>query len=401
MTKEEMIYKIRNRQPITKEEIMAFQMNESLAEVMMETILFDNMESMKLFIEFGAIDAVDSEGRTLMHLALQLALEDSEKSSRRPEDEVDVFASTKETAEDFTIIFGFKTIIKFLKGCGVSVNARDYEDRTPMHLAVEGGLQYFIEPLIELGADVNARDYEGETPMHFAAKFGFGNIIRILGKLGANINEPNIRGGTPIHFSTNKDILTLVELGADVNARDHAGQTPISCIDKDDPQEVLDLLLIAGADISSAEKDYHERYLARKKTLALKIKNLVGFVVGSFVPKEAGSIGIMDISNIPSDNKLLILENLLDKRLLDFLIKDYTEQEASLSPNSKPIRLGSIKTLEKRAQEAQELRETQELLESRVSGSNSAATEDDNSPSTSISSSTCSSSLHTNKRAKS
>lgn len=79
----------------------------------------------------------------------------------------------------------------------------------------------------------------GQTPLHIAAWNGEQRLVKQLLELGADPNARDLHGGTPLHamvrWVTRPDIISiLLERGADINAVDHAGQTPLhlaaSCI---------------------------------------------------------------------------------------------------------------------------------------------------------------------------
>lgn len=53
---------------------------------------------------------------------------------------------------------------------GASLNARDAQGRSAMHIAAERGFSKTIDILVELGADINATDSQKETPLHRAAR---------------------------------------------------------------------------------------------------------------------------------------------------------------------------------------------------------------------------------------
>ena len=110
-----------------------------------------------------------------------------------------------------------------------------FSESTPLHIAVS---RYdnsdAIEVLCKFGADCNFRDKNNWSALHFAAANAqTSDIINILVKYGANINIGNKCGtGTPLHYGiceqNNVDnIRTIIALGADINATDSDGNTPL------------------------------------------------------------------------------------------------------------------------------------------------------------------------------
>ena len=66
---------------------------------------------------------------------------------------------------------------------GSGINARDEDDRTPLHMAARHGRCSRSKALIDNHAEVNAVDEFGQTPLHVAAKYGHDTLVGLL--LGA------------------------------------------------------------------------------------------------------------------------------------------------------------------------------------------------------------------------
>ena len=80
--------------------------------------------------------------------------------------------------------------------------------------------------LIAKGANVNARDKRGDTPLHLADN---ADIATMLIAKGANVNAKGYRDRTPLHRNVYKPevVKVLIAKGADVNVRDTRGDTPL------------------------------------------------------------------------------------------------------------------------------------------------------------------------------
>ena len=72
-------------------------------------------------------------------------------------------------------------------------------DLSAMHIATEEGSIETIQFLLDSGADINAKDRHGDTPLHQAAVEGNVEICKILLKNQANINAINKQNRTPLY----------------------------------------------------------------------------------------------------------------------------------------------------------------------------------------------------------
>ncbi|NES22961.1 MAG: hypothetical protein F6K41_29585 [Symploca sp. SIO3E6] len=116
-----------------------------------------------------------------------------------------------------------KDTVALLIAQGADVNAKDNEGKTPLHL-VEN--QDVAQLLIVQGADVNAKDNEGKTPLHLVENQ---DVAQLLIAKGADVNAKDNQGRTPLHLVENQDVAQLlIAQGADVNAKDNRrGSTPL------------------------------------------------------------------------------------------------------------------------------------------------------------------------------
>ena len=119
---------------------------------------------------------------------------------------------------------------------GADVNQRNSEGGTPLYYSA-GGLGDDLFPvtqaLVAHGADVNARCGSIQvTPLHNADVDGSVKTVKFLISKGANVNARDGKGDTPLHaaaftsYGSPLDIARiLVEHGGDIDARNKAGLT--------------------------------------------------------------------------------------------------------------------------------------------------------------------------------
>ena len=125
--------------------------------------------------------------------------------------------------------------------------------------AAASGNPETVREILRYHPKLEAKDREGKTAM-FAAGDSLYNdedgarveCVRLLAKAGANVNARDDDGNTPLHETFLTDVEEeLLKLGANVNARNKDGETPIfTNVD----EEAIPLFLKHGADLTIRNK---------------------------------------------------------------------------------------------------------------------------------------------------
>ncbi len=150
----------------------------------------------------------------------------------------------------YAAIHGQKEIAELLIEKGADVSANTTTRGTPLHLVTFEGHKENFKLLIAEGADVNAIIVSG--PLQFnvgdiALNFTTDSeIAALLRKHGGMTVEELKAGMTPLHAAAGKGLKEIVELliaeGADVNAKDDKGRTPLDLAIINNETEIADLL---------------------------------------------------------------------------------------------------------------------------------------------------------------
>jgi ankyrin repeat protein len=84
---------------------------------------------------------------------------------------------------------------------GISMCARIVKSDCNLLGASENGDMANAKKALAIGADVNAKNSRGQTPLHFAAFYNDTELAEMLIDNGADVNAKNSRGQTPLHLA--------------------------------------------------------------------------------------------------------------------------------------------------------------------------------------------------------
>ena len=199
------------------------------------------------------------------------------------------------------LVLNKENVVQMLLDGVISMDIRDSAGNAPLHILAGRGSQLrFVDSdahsamraLVASGAPIDAKNSQGQTALFIAVLDGRAKVANILLKLGANIEEPDANGKRPLIIAVGRRDLSLVNLllehgaytgtvqvekkfvaplhlaaeagwniivqgilrkGADVDARDSSGQTPLHKAVIKKHFWMANELILAGADVEAKD----------------------------------------------------------------------------------------------------------------------------------------------------
>lgn len=150
-------------------------------------------------------------------------------------DDIDQINGYGQTPLMVAVNNGHASVASYLIDQGAGVDIFDQSRRTPLHVASKNGYSGIASSLLKGGASVNMQDQEGRTPLMLAIARGDDALSEaILKEPGCDLGIVDNCGRSALHYAAVNESLAMVKAlvaaGADSDAPDHDGNTPLDLI---------------------------------------------------------------------------------------------------------------------------------------------------------------------------
>eukprot|EP00752_Nemacystus_decipiens_P002437 g2294.t1 len=215
---------------------------------------------------------LNSEGNTPLHLAAREG-HDGVVSDLLLRVDVDVKGNRENTPLHFAAEAGRVSCVSTLLLGGAEKDQRNTFEDTPLHLAAENSQVEVVEELLAAQADPEIRryipdHYEWHRPLDVAAECGNSDVLRAILRYGGDVTACDRRGCTALHHAafnlyegdldTSDVVRVLLEAGADVDAKaaGFESATPLRLAASKNPYSIgtMCALLEGGADVNARDE---------------------------------------------------------------------------------------------------------------------------------------------------
>lgn len=194
-----------------------------------------------------------------------------------------------------------KTLDAMVKDMPSLVNFRDYDRRTPLHIAASEGHIEICQYLVRNGAMLNRSDRWGGSPLDDAHRHRHSHVMDYLRSVGARFGSPSQATNfiAAAYEGDIEEVRALLEFGnIDINSTDYDKRTALHLASSEGQVDVVKLLLLHGADPNMVDR-WGNRPLddakAANQTDCIKILEENGALVGSTLGCTMGQEALIDL----------------------------------------------------------------------------------------------------------
>ncbi|KAI3706592.1 hypothetical protein L6452_24448 [Arctium lappa] len=206
-----------------------------------------------------AVDSVDSEGQTLLHLAIGQGRADLVQVLLEFEPNVEARSRVGSTPLEAAAASGESLIVELLLAHQASAERLEPSAWGPLHLAAGAGHADILRLLLLKGVNVDTLTKDGNSALHLAVEERRRDCARLLLTSGAN---PDIRNSgrdeTSLHIAValgdDKMVKLLLQKGANKNIRNQSRQTAYDVAAEHGHTRLFDALRLADSLCVAARK---------------------------------------------------------------------------------------------------------------------------------------------------
>ncbi len=265
----------------------------------------------------GAKPAVNSEGETALHVAVESNMEDLVNALLENGFDPNYADNASSTPLHRAVSYGMEQYVPLLLGAGARTDLKNSRGATAIRIAEERGklnlyrflsewkplpvttasealqtadsslnlaeamrdrLSLTVRRMLAEKRGINDRDASGSSPLHYCCDVSSWRPARKLLDAGADPALADDKGKTPLHLAAGEGncylVRMLLEHGAPVDTADKKGRTPLSYAIEGSHLPVIDFLLSRGAAVNHADSEGKTPvfYIKRDESAALMLE---------------------------------------------------------------------------------------------------------------------------------
>lgn len=205
-----------------------------IQNVIFDLISFKNFGMLKRIIELGAdVNLIGIDGIRPIHYASKEGSTEIVQFLIDNGADFDVVDDLGNSIQHYACMsYNGLGLIEYFINSGLDFTTQNNRKQTPIMIAVEMEKTHIINRFIQRKVGLEFICPEGDTPLHWCVAKGHFALVKALLIEGADVNAKNKLGKTPLHvvggnFHKSEVVELLLDNGADMNVLDNDGKSPL------------------------------------------------------------------------------------------------------------------------------------------------------------------------------